>query len=411
MGSVYAGKYQGELRDLSGRALVGAKAELRIAGTATLATLYDNPVKIADATGGDLLGNPGMSVGITAAAGLGEPGLDSGANLTCYASTLDAGGAPAQYEIWATWRGNVVGPFLINPGGDVREPPRPGAVQESMLAFSVATQAELDALAAAAAVADAAVAATAAAATAALSTSTSAALTAEATARTAADSALTTALAGKEPSIPAGTFAQGLAPTAVKTASYTAVPKDYVRVDATASSVAITLPTAPPDLTRIGIKLVATNGSNVATFACGGADRINLPTGPTSGTLTLVNQAVILQYAASSATWVVQSSDLPLGQLDTRYVGNAERAALLDSLLTGAFARDANGAVTAATPNWQDGATGAYTALVLSLAFPGAVDSYKVTHVLGGVTLTYTQPTMTRDASGAVIVRPAITVA
>lgn len=93
------------------------------------------------------------------------------------------------------------------------------------------------------------------------------------------------------------------------------------------------------------------------------------------------------------------------------YVGNAERAALLDSLLTGTITRDGNGAATAATATWPDGATGAYTALVLSSAFPGAVDSYSVTHVLAGVTTTYTQPTMTRDpATGAVTVRPAITV-
>lgn len=94
------------------------------------------------------------------------------------------------------------------------------------------------------------------------------------------------------------------------------------------------------------------------------------------------------------------------------YAGNAELAALLDPIIVGAITRDANGAATAASVAWPDGATGAYTALVVSTAFPGSVDSYRVTHVLGGVTTTYTQPTITRDAStGAVTNRPAITVA
>jgi hypothetical protein len=122
--------------------------------------------------------------------------------------------------------------------------------------------------------------------------------------------------------IPSGTYAQGLVATAVKTAPYTAAPKDYALIDATAGSVAVTLPTAPADGTRIGIKLVATAGTNVATFACGGSDHLNLTTGPTSGTITLLNQAVILQYASSTAVWTVQSSDLPLSQLDLRFLVN-----------------------------------------------------------------------------------------
>jgi hypothetical protein len=116
-----------------------------------------------------------------------------------------------------------------------------------------------------------------------------------------------------------GVYAQGLAATAVKTAPYTAAPKDYVLVDASGGSVAVTLPTAPADGTRIGIKLVATSATNVATFVCGGSDHLNLTTGPTSGTITLLNQAAILQYASATAVWTVQSSDLPLSQLDTRF--------------------------------------------------------------------------------------------
>lgn len=135
MPSVYAGKYQGEMRDLSGRALVGAKTELRIAGTVTLAMLYKSPVLIADAVAGDLLANPGMaSTGLPAAAGEGKPGIDDGANVTCYASTLDDAGELAEYELWATYRNTVMGPFTLTLVGDSREPPRPGSVTTAMIA-------------------------------------------------------------------------------------------------------------------------------------------------------------------------------------------------------------------------------------------------------------------------------------
>lgn len=80
-----------------------------------------------------------------------------------------------------------------------------------------------------------------------------------------------------------------------------------------------------------------------------------------------------------------------------------------DSIITGAITRDASGAATSATVTWPDGTTGTYTALVLSTAFPGAVDSYRITYG-SPATKTYTQPTVTRDASGAAVSVPAITV-
>lgn len=79
-----------------------------------------------------------------------------------------------------------------------------------------------------------------------------------------------------------------------------------------------------------------------------------------------------------------------------------------DALVVGAISRDANGAAISASVSWPDGATGAYTATTVSAAFPGAVDAYTVTHVLAGVTTTYTQPAVTRNADGAVVTRPAI---
>lgn len=81
-----------------------------------------------------------------------------------------------------------------------------------------------------------------------------------------------------------------------------------------------------------------------------------------------------------------------------------------DGLLVGVFTRDVNDAITSAPAVWPDGATGVFTATVLSTAFPGAIDAYTITHTLNAVTTTYTQSTMTRNANGAVTIRPAITV-
>ena len=80
-----------------------------------------------------------------------------------------------------------------------------------------------------------------------------------------------------------------------------------------------------------------------------------------------------------------------------------------DTLIAGAVTRDSNGAATSAPVVWPDGAPGTYTALVVSAAFPGAVDSYRVTYG-SPVTATYTQPTVTRNADGAAVTVPAITV-
>lgn len=62
------------------------------------------------------------------------------------------------------------------------------------------------------------------------------------------------------------------------------------------------------------------------------------------------------------------------------------------------------GLPTVGTVRWPDGATGTYTAT----CDDWGVASYVVTHVLGGVTRTFTQPTVTRNADGRVTPRPAI---
>lgn len=114
-----------------------------------------------------------------------------------------------------------------------------------------------------------------------------------------------------------------LNPTSVKTTAYTASAGDFVPVDTTSGSVTITLPAAPANLSTIAVKQVVqgytANVPNTVTVARGGSDVFNRAGGATSLTLSLLNQAVFLQYKASSAIWYVVSDDLPLSQLDSRY--------------------------------------------------------------------------------------------
>jgi hypothetical protein len=111
--------------------------------------------------------------------------------------------------------------------------------------------------------------------------------------------------------------AQALSPTAVKTSAYTAAAGDYVPVDISGGSVTVTLPTAPTDKTRIGLKVVAvsgTPGSTTLTIARGGSDVFNVTGGSTSLTLNAKFQGVLLQYASSSSLWYVQTTDTPLNE-------------------------------------------------------------------------------------------------
>jgi hypothetical protein len=84
-------------------------------------------------------------------------------------------------------------------------------------------------------------------------------------------------------------------------------------------------------------------------------------------------------------------------------------AANPDTITFGTITRNTDSAVTSATVVWPDGTAGVFTSDVLSSAYPGAVDSYHITY-LGSSTVTYTQPTVTRDSNGAVTTRPAMVV-
>lgn len=109
----------------------------------------------------------------------------------------------------------------------------------------------------------------------------------------------------------AGTDYMAVLTATAQTTTYSAAVNDLILADATSAGFTITLPTAPTDRARIVIKKVDSS-ANVVTINAGGSDKFNTSSGPTSATLTLMNQAVQLQYYASSAAWVVISTDVPL---------------------------------------------------------------------------------------------------
>lgn len=66
-----------------------------------------------------------------------------------------------------------------------------------------------------------------------------------------------------------------------------------------------------------------------------------------------------------------------------------------------------NGVIESATVLWPDGSVGVYTTTTKNAAF-SAVDAFTITHADSGKTVT--QPAVTRNSSGAVTVKPALTV-
>jgi hypothetical protein len=115
---------------------------------------------------------------------------------------------------------------------------------------------------------------------------------------------------------------------------------------------------------------------------------------------------------ASAATAAAQTISNVLSAFGSAVANNS---ALLQWAYANAFrvvtaTRDANGAIVTALIVWPDGATGVFTTDVVSTLFPGAVDAWHATYINGTTTHTVAQPAVTRDANGAVIAQPAITI-
>jgi hypothetical protein len=142
---------------------------------------------------------------------------------------------------------------------------------------------------------------------------------------------------------------------------------------------------------------------------------------PYHGASTAVGLALVTAASAAAARTAIDLGNVDNTADANKPVSTAQAAAdalariawarTPDVLIAGTVTRDSNGAATSAPVQWPDGSAGTYTAIVVSTAFPGAVDSYQITYG-SPVTKTYTQPTITRDTTtGAATTVPAITVA
>lgn len=70
--------------------------------------------------------------------------------------------------------------------------------------------------------------------------------------------------------------------------------------------------------------------------------------------------------------------------------------------------RDADGVVTTATVKWPDGSAGTFTTTTKNTTWI-AIDAFTITHAASSKTVT--QAAVTRNANGAIVTKPALSVA
>lgn len=164
------------------------------------------------------------------------------------------------------------------------------------------------------------------------------------------------------------TKAQALVATAVKTSAYTAAAGDLVPVDTTSGAVTVTLPTAPADGSRVAVKHVIQGSTNAVTVNCAGSAVFNRTGGVTTFSLPLSSQGAILEYKSSGAIWYIVADDIPLAQLDIRYVkGTLATSGRVPYETTGGSLTDAAGL----TYNGTDFASGGKVSALGSAGFVG----------------------------------------
>jgi hypothetical protein len=78
-----------------------------------------------------------------------------------------------------------------------------------------------------------------------------------------------------------------------------------------------------------------------------------------------------------------------------------------DLLIVGSITRNADGVITAAAVVWPDGSAGTFTTEAIDPS--GAINRYRITYGSPAVR-TFTQPTITRNSSGAAVTVPQIVV-
>jgi hypothetical protein len=168
-----------------------------------------------------------------------------------------------------------------------------------------------------------------------------------------------------------------LTPTAVKTSSYTAAENDFVPVDTTSGSVTITLPTAPADRTLVGIKHIIQGATNTVSIAMGGSDVFNKSGGATTGTIKLLNQALLLQYKSSTSIWYVLAEDQSLSQLDLRFLQLSNN--LSDIANVGTARTNLGLATVASTGSYTDLSNKPELVTGISLATPSVIYNTPIT--------------------------------
>lgn len=109
------------------------------------------------------------------------------------------------------------------------------------------------------------------------------------------------------------------------------------------------------------------------------------------------------------------SDDLDTQVTSTPSSGIADNSTLLgwgyvQSFRLVSSTRNTDGVLLTANIVWPDGATGVFTTDTVNTTFVGAIDAWHATYIKNGVTKTMTQPTVTRDAGGAVTAQPSIVV-
>jgi len=115
----------------------------------------------------------------------------------------------------------------------------------------------------------------------------------------------------------------------VTASTVTAAVGQFVACDTTSNAIAVTLPASGAvDQSQIGVKMITQGSSGgvpyTVTVSCASGDHFNVATtGPTSLTLSVAGQGVLLQYDNALAVWYVLADDIPLGQADIRYGATA----------------------------------------------------------------------------------------
>jgi len=160
-------------------------------------------------------------------------------------------------------------------------------------------------------------------------------------------------------------------------------------------------------LTGIGANDHHNQSHVLATNAALGAD--HTISGATSGHVLRASSATAAAFAA------IADADLPSTIVRTNALGGAS---VLDQTLKDwtestayeltAATRNSDDIITTATAKWPDGSAGTFTATTINSTWYG-IDAYTVSHADSSKTVT--QTAVTRNATGGVTAKPALTVA